>query len=52
MKWKVHEQGETVFFTIKHWETEGVLSPIDAVELREYLGEIMHDKIHQNQTHY
>lgn len=34
---------ESLFFTIKHREVEGFLSPVSASELREYLEELIYD---------
>jgi len=33
---------ENLFFTIKHREVEGSLSPVDAGEMRYYLEELLH----------
>jgi len=34
---------EDLFFTIKHREVEGFLTPFDAQEIREYLEELAND---------
>ena len=34
---------ENLFFTIKHREVEGSLSPVDADEIRHYLEEFLYD---------
>jgi hypothetical protein len=34
---------ENLFFTIKHREAEGSLSPADAGDMRHYLEEFLHD---------
>jgi len=34
---------ENLFYTIKHREVEGSLSPVDASEMRHYLEEFLYD---------
>ena len=34
---------ENLFFTIKHREVEGSLSPVDAAEIRDYLEGLLYD---------
>jgi hypothetical protein len=36
---------EDVFFSIKHREVEGILNPVFASELRDYLEDIANDKL-------
>ena len=48
--WPLRRQWETVFFSIKHREVEGRLSPFDAGEIRNYLEDLINDKLQQRRA--